>query len=100
MTTENPLKNINPLYNDLEIVKELVYDKCGFCITNLKLNSESAEYGACSFVLNGMLIEYRVSKITPTKTGQFVTIWKRNQNGITVPFDLMDDIDFVVINNH
>ncbi|MGL4629999.1 MAG: MepB family protein [Leadbetterella sp.] len=39
----------------------------------------------------------RVSKITPTKTGQFVTIWKRNEEGITEPFDGKDDIDFVII---
>ena len=54
-------------------------------------------YGACSFDLGGHKIEYRVSKITPTKTGQFVTIWKRNQEGITAPFDISDDIDFIVI---
>ena len=36
-------------------------------------------------------------KITPTKTGQFVTIWKRNQDGITVPFDVSDDYDFYII---
>lgn len=91
MTTENPL------HNDLKIVKELVYDNCSFRLTNLKLNSESVEYGACSFKLNGQTIEHRVSKITPTKTGQFVTIWKRNKDGITEPFDIFDDIDFVAI---
>ncbi|GAA3954800.1 hypothetical protein GO495_28515 [Chitinophaga oryziterrae] len=91
MTTENAL------HNDLKIVKELVYDKCGFHLTDLKLNSESVEYGACSFKLNGQTIEHRVSKITPTKTGQFVTIWERNKDGITEPFDIFDDIDFVVI---
>jgi hypothetical protein len=78
-------------------VKELVYDKCDFKFTNLKINSESLEYGACSFELDGQKIEHRISKITPTKTGQFVTIWKRNKNGITEPFDILDDIDFIAI---
>jgi hypothetical protein len=91
MTTENLL------YTDLKVVKELVYDKCGFVLTNLKPNSESVEYGACSFELDGQKVEHRISKITPTKTGQFVTIWKRNNKGVTEPFDVMDDIDFVVI---
>ncbi len=91
MTTENSL------YPDLKVVKELVYDNCGLELTNLKLNSESVEYGACSFKLNEQTIEHRISKITPTKTGQFVTIWKRNKNGITEPFDISDDIDFIVI---
>jgi hypothetical protein len=85
------------LYSDIKFIKEVVYDKCGYNLTNLKLNSESVEYGACSFELNGQTVEHRISKITPTKTGQFVTIWKRNENGITEPFDISDDIDFIII---
>lgn len=80
-----------------KIVKEVVYDKCGFDLTNLQLNAESAEYGACSFQLNGKSMQYRVSKITPTKTGQFVTIWKRDEDGITAPFHISDDLDFILI---
>lgn len=75
----------------------MIYDKCGFELTNLKLASESIEYSACSFNLNGKTIQHRVSKITPTKIGQFVTIWKRNKDGITEPFDNSDDIDFIII---
>src|SRR5690554_1822532 len=97
MTTENTLTLLNSIHNDLKIVKELVYDKCGLDLTDLKQNLESKEYGACSFMLNGKIIEQRISKITPTKIGQFVTIWKRNENGITEPFDNSDDFDFVII---
>lgn len=87
----------NTLYSDLKLVQELVYDKCGLSLTNLKLNPESTEYGACTFELNELKIEYRISKITPKKTGQFVTIWKRNKNGATEPFDILDNIDFIII---
>lgn len=87
----------NALHSDLKMVKELVYDKCGFGLTNLKVNSESVEYGACSFDLDKKKMIHRVSKITPTKVGQFVTIWKRNENGITEPFDSSDDFDFIAI---
>jgi hypothetical protein len=91
MTTENTT------YAEIKSLQELAYNKSGFKLTNLKLNSESVEYGACSFELNGQRVEHRASKITPTKIGQFVTIWKRNRNGVTGPFDLSDNIDFVVI---
>lgn len=74
-----------------------VYAKCGFTLINFQLHSESSEYGACSFELNNYKVEYRISKITPTKTGQFVTVWKRNNEGITAPFDISDTIDFIVI---
>lgn len=97
MTTENTSILLNSIHSDLKVVKALVYDKCGFDLTNLKQNLESVEYGACSFVLDGKIIQQRISKITPTKTGQFVTIWKRNKDGITEPFDNSDDFDFVII---
>lgn len=87
----------NSFTTALETVKEMVYDKCGFELTNLKIHSESVEYTACSFLLNGKGVEHRVSKITPTKVGQFVTIWKRNQFGVTTPFDISDNLDFVII---
>ncbi len=88
-------ENVND--NDLKIIQELVYNPCGFSLTNFKQSSESLEYAACSFILNGKIIQYRNSKITPTKTGQFVSIWKRNNNGITEPFHILDDFDFIVI---
>jgi hypothetical protein len=85
-----------PISSDLQFIRN-VYGKCGLNLTNFKMHSESVEYGACSFELNNQGVEYRVSKITPTKTGQFVTIWKRNNEGITAPFDISDTIDFIVI---
>lgn len=97
MTTENTSTTINSFHSDLKVVNELVYNKCGFYLTNLEWNLESEEYGACSFVLNGKRIQHRVSKITPTKTGQFVTIWKRNKHGITEPFNISDDVDLIII---
>lgn len=97
MTKENPLSIINSLHHDLQIIKSMIYDKCGLDITNLKVHEESKEYAACSFKLNNKTIEHRLAKITPTKTGQFVTIWKRNANGITEPFNAADDIDYLFI---
>ncbi|MBC7846235.1 MAG: MepB family protein [Flavobacterium sp.] len=91
------MTNLNPFHGDLKIAKELVYDQCNLSFSNLNWNAESIEYGACSFELDGNKIQHRVSKITPTKTGQFVTIWKRNQDGITEPLDINDEINFVII---
>jgi len=85
------------LETTLKLINELVYIKCGLHLSSLKLNSESVAYGACSYELDGLKIEHRTSKTTPTKSGQFVTIWKRSEEGITTPFDISDDIDFVVI---
>ncbi|HKX87326.1 MAG TPA: MepB family protein, partial [Flavobacterium sp.] len=75
----------------------LVYQKCNLDLKNPELHKESIEYGACSFVINTKKIEHRVAKITPTKSGQFVTIWKRNEHGKTQPFSILDDFDFIII---
>jgi hypothetical protein len=91
------MESINSFHHDLKTAKEMVYDQCNLVITNPKLNTESFEYGACSFELDGKKIQHRVSKITPTKNGQFVTIWRRNQDGIIEPFDINDKIDFTII---
>lgn len=97
MAIQNSLTLVKSFPEELIVVKELVYDKCNFNLTNLKLNLESEEYSACSFKLNELTIEHRTSKITPTKTGQFVTVWKRNEHRITAPFDVSDNIDFIVV---
>ena len=97
MTINNTLKTLNPIYNDLKVMKELVYDKCGFEFANYRIENESEDYSACTFELNGNKVKYRHSKISPTKTGQFVTIWKRNAAGITEPFSFTDDIDLIII---
>ncbi len=89
--------SLNAINQDLNIIKELVYDKCGFELKNLKQDAESAAYASCSFVLNGKNVQQRISKITPTKTGQFVTIWKRNAAGVTAAFDATDALDFIII---
>ena len=66
-------------------------------ISNYIQNTESQEYKACSYEVNGEKIIERTAKITPKKIGQFVTCWQRNANGITEPFKNTDDFDFFFI---
>lgn len=80
--------------------KTLVFDPCGFEIKNPVLEKESKEYGAYRFELNALKILFRVAKTTPTKVGQFVTLWKRIAKGPIQPFGLSDDIDFFIINTN
>ena len=83
--------------SDLLIAKKIIYDPCHFTCSELIMETESAEYGAYTFELNGLVIRFRIAKTTPTKTGQFVTLWKRIGNGPIQPYDLSDSVDFFVI---
>jgi hypothetical protein len=80
----------------LEIIERL-YKPCGFSASFVTEEAEGAAYGASTFHLNQYQIKFRIAKITPTKIGQFVTLWKRNSAGVTCPFDHSDLIDIVVI---
>ncbi len=78
----------------------LVLSKCeeiNYTHSKLIKDDESSEYGGYTFELNTKTIIFRTAKITPTKVGQFVTAWKRNQQGITEPYHSIDGIDFYFI---
>lgn len=81
----------------LNIIDARVFKPCNLSLSNLILEKESQEYSACEFELNNKRIKFRVAKITPTKIGQFVTIWKRDPLGPIIPFDMDDPIDFFMI---
>lgn len=85
------------LFSDIDLLNRLVFKPCNFLLKNVESASESQEYAAHTFQLNESKIIFRKSKITPTKTGQFVAIWKRNTAGITAPFDVTDDFNFYII---
>lgn len=79
------------------IINTLIFQPLELKLSNLEADQECKEYSGCSFMVNHMHIKFRTSKITPTKTGQFVTLWKRNEKGITTPFDYSDQFDFYLI---
>jgi len=89
---------LETLNKNLIEVKTKIYDKLSLNIANLNNELEGTEYDACQFELNGMKMISRSSKITPKKVGQFVTFWKRNQNGETEPYSENDQFDFYIIN--
>lgn len=92
MTTES-----TDFYPDLLAVQEIAYNQSNLIIQNFIQEAESEKYSACRFELNNQRICYRLANITPKKIGQFVTVWKRNSQGITVPYDVADNFDFFII---
>jgi hypothetical protein len=85
------------MHADLSSAISHVYTPCGCTFTGFREEEESREYGACTFSVDQASVRFRVAKITPTKAGQFVTLWKRNAAGITQPYDSSDPIDLYVI---
>ena len=76
MTTEN---TTSFSHKDLFLTQKFLFDSCGFQCSTPETEAESADYNAHTFKVNDKSIVYREAKITPTKVGQFVTIWKRTE---------------------
>ncbi|MCD0473809.1 MepB family protein [Flavobacterium sp. EDS] len=89
--------NTNTIHKDLLEAKELLYDTCNLECTQPIAEAESADYGAFTFNINKQAVIYRVAKITPTKVGQFVTLWKRSDKGPIAPFEITDAIDLFIV---
>jgi hypothetical protein len=94
---QNPWISIEAIHKDLLDAKKYIYNPFKFQCSQPIMEKESIEYGAYSFELNGFFIRFRVAKTTPTKIGQFVTLWKRIGNGPIQPYDISDPVDFFVV---
>lgn len=84
------------LSQDLLFTQQHVFVPLGLTCSNIHQETESTDYGACSFVVTNMSVMYRDAKITPKKLGLFVTFWKR-QKGIIVPHDHDDPFDLLLV---
>ncbi|WP_280702858.1 MepB family protein [Kitasatospora sp. GP82] len=76
-----------------------MYDPSGFTCSRPVAEAESAEYAAHEFTVNGLSVKFRAARTTPTKAGQFVTVWKRSDGGPIQPFDAEDPVDLFVISS-
>lgn len=85
------------MHSDLKNIKDLLFFICGIKISQVIATNESKEYCAHTFKINNQNVNFRIAKITPTKIGQFVTLWKRNKLGNTSPYSIYDNFDFYII---
>ncbi|MBJ7427829.1 MAG: MepB family protein [Bacteroidia bacterium] len=76
---------------------EMLFKPSGIHLSQLEAEPESKEYCAHNFKIGTIFVKFRRAKITPTKIGQFVTIWKRNKDGLTEPFNVDDPFDLLII---
>lgn len=85
------------MINELYRIEKLLSGTALSQISNRDEDAESKEYFGYNFDAGNLKFKFRKAKITPKKVGQFVTLWKRNPNGETEPFDETDTIDFYII---
>ncbi len=89
---------MNDIPSDLILAQKHSWEPSGYICSEIIQNSESREYSAYSFLLNARSIVFRIAKITPTKIGQFVTLWIRSEKWPIISYHTNDKVDtFIVI---
>jgi len=78
-------------------IKVRVLDSLGIEVQNVVAEKESHDYSAHHFELDQSTVVFRTAKTTPKKIGQFVTLWKRNNEGETQPYAWSDAADLIII---
>lgn len=81
----------------VEKVNQKFYLPNQFVIENLREEPQNAEYAGGTFLLNQQLIRFRAAKITPTKIGQFVAFWEKNELDKNQAFCAEDSPDLLVV---
>lgn len=94
MHRQKHIKTIDP---ELHFALTQIYTPNGIALYNIAPEEESHEYNATTFEIANKKIIFRTAKITPTKVGLFVALWKRIAKGPIMPFDITDPFDFCII---
>ncbi|MFG3613880.1 MepB family protein [Rummeliibacillus stabekisii] len=89
---------MNEFNNSLKYVNEIFYEPNHLTIKNIQEETQNADYGAGRFQLNSKSVRFRTAKITPTKVGQFVSFWEKDEANKNQAFSYDNATDLLVIN--
>ncbi|MCH7322584.1 MepB family protein [Solibacillus sp. MA9] len=89
---------MNKFNKTLAYANKLLYEPNNLTIKNFREETQNSDYGAGIFQLNSKLVRFRVAKITPTKIGQFVSFWEKDNTNKNQAFSFDNATDLLVIN--
>lgn len=89
---------MNKFNKTLAYANKLLYEPNNLTIKNIREETQNSDYGAGVFQLNSKLVRFRVAKITPTKIGQFVSLWEKDNANKNQAFSFDNATDLLVIN--
>lgn len=81
----------------LQYVYQTIYKNTVLTVTSVQEEKQNAKYGAGTFKLSSKTIRFRVAHTTPTKIGQFVAFWEKDENNKNQPFLYEEAPDLLVI---
>ncbi|MBE0406089.1 MepB family protein [Psychrobacter sp. AOP22-C1-22] len=85
----------------LEYINEFIYKPNQLTAASAVEEKQNSEYAAGRFELSCKsairTVRFRVAKQTPSKVGQFVTFWEKDDEGANQPFQYNESPDLLVI---
>ncbi len=88
---------MNDFHTALACISSSIYEPNKLIVTSIQEEQQNAAYGAGTFELSSKTIRFRVAKVTPTKTGQFVAFWEKDENDKNQPYSYEEALDLLVI---
>ncbi|MFJ7941789.1 MepB family protein [Peribacillus sp. NPDC096622] len=77
---------MNNFFTALTYVNKMIYESNHLTVKSVQEEKQNSKYGAGTFQLSSKTVRFRVANITPTKVGQFVAFWEKDQNNKNQPY--------------
>lgn len=90
-------EEMNDFFTALTYVNKKIYESNHLTVKSVQEEKQNSKYGAGTFQLSSKTIRFRVSNITPTKVGQFVAFWEKDENNQNQPYLYEEAPDLLVI---
>jgi len=88
--------SVGVIHPDVALVSGVI-GGLGVGCSPVEVEVDNTEYGAVISEVGRSTVRFRVGKLTPTKVGLFVAVWRRAPDGSTEPFPAEDTVDVLVI---
>ncbi|MED4452092.1 MepB family protein [Metabacillus fastidiosus] len=88
---------MNNFYTALSYVRKVIYEPNHLTVKSIQEEEQNSKYGAGIFELASRTVRFRVANITPTKVGQFVAFWEKDENSKNQPYSYDEAPDLLVI---
>lgn len=84
-------------YTVLNYINKNIYETIDLIIESVKEEKQNSKYGAGTFAISSKTVRFRVANTTPTKVGQFVAFWEKDENNKNQPYLYEEAPDLLVI---
>ena len=88
---------MNDFFTALTYVSKMIYEPKNLTLKSVQEEQQNSKYGAGTFQLSSKTVRFRVANITPTKVGQFVAFWEKDENNKNQPYSYEEAPDLLVI---